>query len=101
MNPDPETVPTHGSDNTSHQIRHTLEQVLRFSQMLAGNLPADRSPAILYAQLGFNLGRYTELDPTLQPKAGRDLWRQYEACIQSQDWKPLHQWAREGLNALD
>lgn len=82
-------------DPTLH-LRHTLEQVLRFSTMLAGDLPPDRPPNILYAQLGFNLGRYSEL----VNGDGRALWQQYEACIQSQNWEPLQQWAQGAIDRL-
>ncbi len=86
-------------DPTPH-LRHTLEQVLRFSAMLGGSRDPDRPPEVLYAQLGFNLGRYSELAPNLAPGESRTLWQQYEACIHSQNWEPLQQWAQAQLNPL-
>lgn len=80
----------------THHLRHTLEQVLRFSAMLGGSCPADRPVSVLYAQLGFNLGRYGELAQA----DGRQLWRTYEACIETQIWEPLQTWAQDRLDRL-
>ncbi len=78
-------------------IKHTLEQVLRFSAMLEGSTPPDRSEAVLYAQLGFNLGRYAELVQA----DGRKLWQLYESCLESGNWEPLKTIAALALDSLD
>jgi hypothetical protein len=84
------------SPQDSH-VKHTLDQVLKFSAMLAGTTVPDRSEAVLYAQLGFNLGRYAELVQA----DGRQLWRLYESCLESGDWQPLQTIAAQALDYLE
>lgn len=85
----------HPSSQDDH-LRHTLEQVLKFSGMLEGSIAPDRSEQVLYAQLGFNLGRYAELAQT----DGRKLWQLYESCIQSGEWQPLKTIAQKALDSI-
>jgi hypothetical protein len=78
----------------NNHLKHTLEQVLKFSAMLEGSTLPDRSVNVLYAQLGFNLGRYAELAQA----DGRQLWQLYESCIESGEWQPLKTIAQQTLD---
>lgn len=66
--------------------QHCIDQVLRFTDMLDSITSADRSHNVLLAQLGYNLGRYAELNAV----DGRALWRLFEKCVTENMYRELH-----------
>ena len=76
------------SDNS--QITHCFEQVVKFSEMLEGKQTPDRSVPVLYAQLGFNLGRFVELQNVNGKNVdGKFVWQLYEKCIALNNFQNL------------
>ena len=75
------------------QVEHCVSQVNRFSMMLDGKLPMDRTRDVVLLQLGFNLGRYAELTHS----DGRALWKRLERCSEASDYTDLATWKPANL----
>lgn len=76
---------------------HCLNQIIRFSKMLDRIREPDRSREKLFAQLGFNLGRFIEL---IHHKDGRAVWQIYESCIDSDNYQQIRNYAYKELCAI-